>query len=416
MCLAFTWNQPDGNVFAGFFSRCAITRFAKGSACVVSCQPRASRTRPVCSARFVVLRRAVADTPCQSGSGGAQYARLRKQTHCDLKLSYADAQAEAAKYVGRTLELRGIVGGVAEGTQSLSVMLNLPDGNAPALEVPLAEAGPIRAGSSPHVRVLVRVAEGSSGNVLPLTVLAVAAESEIDAQDKAAEAQAALQARRAELALQERERWHRQVMKSAPRDTSPSRSSFARAAAPMAQPPISTPEVSGTLGPRVRDCYPAYYSFIYNHNRKLGANMAAQIAYYLLSFADRYNVDPRLVTAMMIAESDFDPMSTSHSGAMGLGQLMPDEVKSLGLHNGYDIKDNIYGSIVNLRSDLDSFASIGGPNGTLSIEQIRLAMATYNAGPGAVKKYKGVPPYKETQGYVKRVVRLYRQFCGLSSD
>ena len=355
-------------------------------------------------------------SPCVSrASSGAQYVQLRRQLRCDVKLSYADAQAEAAKYVGKVLELRGTVGGVAEGAQSLSIMLNLESGDAPALEVPLAEAAPIRAGSAPHVRVLVRVAEGSSGNVLPLMVLAVASDSEVDAQEKASAAQVARQARKAELARQERERWHQQVLKSAPRETSPSRSGFVRSQQPM-QIPATPPDVAESLGPRVRDCYPAYFSFIYNHNHKLGANLAGQIAYYLLAFADKYNVDPRLVTAMMIAESDFDPMSTSHSGAMGLGQLMPDEVKSLGLHNGYDIKDNIYGSVVNLRSDLNSFSHLGGPDGSLSIEQIRLAMATYNAGPGAVKKYKGVPPYKETQGYVKRVVRLYRQFCGLSPE
>ena len=101
---------------------------------------------------------------------------------------------------------------------------------------------------------------------------------------------------------------------------------------------------------------------------------------------------------------------------MGLGQLMPDEVKSLGLNNGYDIEQNLFGSVANLRTDLNSFASLSGPNGTLSIEQIRLAMATYNAGPNAVKKYNGVPPYRETQGYVKRVVKLYRQFCGLPPE
>lgn len=372
------------------------------------------RSRPVLFG--VLLTGSAVLTPLNSRAAtGAQYAQLRRQLRCDLKLSYVDAQADAAKYVGKVLELRGVIGGMAEGAQSVSVMLNMEGGIAPTLEVPLAEAGPIREGSAPHVRVLVRVAEGSSGNVLPLTVLAVASESEVDAQDKAANAQADLKARKAELARQERERWHQQVLKSAPRNSAPSRSGYFRPQTPFA-PPVAPPDVAQSLGPRVRDCYPAYYAFINSHNRKLGANMAAQIAYYLLAFADKYNVDPRLVTAMMIAESDFDPMSTSHSGAMGLGQLMPDEVKSLGLHNGYDIKDNIYGSIVNLRSDLDSFASLGGPNGSLSIEQIRLAMATYNAGPNAVKKYKGVPPYRETQGYVKRVVRLYRQFCGLPPE
>jgi len=232
----------------------------------------------------------------------------------------------------------------------------------------------------------------------------------VDAIEKLSASQTALQARKAELALQERERWHAQVMRTAPRSTAPSRSNFSRV--PTAPPPGSATGLPAYM----QEWYPIYYNFILNHNPKLGAKLAGQIAFYLLKFSDLHKVDPRLVTAMIIAESDFDPQSTSHSGAMGLGQLMPDEVKSLGLNNGYDIEQNLFGSVANLRTDLNSFASLSGPNGTLSIEQIRLAMATYNAGPNAVKKYNGVPPYRETQGYVKRVVKLYRQFCGLPPE
>ncbi len=353
--------------------------------------------------------------PIQStASSGTRYLQLRRETHCDPKLSYALVQTDAARYVGHVLELRGTVGGVAEGPGSLSVMLNMDGVDAPTLEVPTSEGGPIRDMTTPRVRVLVRVGQGGSGNVVPLVVLAVANESEVAAQENMIDAQAAYKARKEELKRQEREQWHQQVVRSASRASavSPSRGGYVRAP----QSPVSAPDYGGTLGPRVRDWYPAYFNFILNHNRKLGANMAGQIAFYLLKFSDEHEVDPRLVTAMIIAESDFDPLSTSHSGAMGLGQLMPDEVKGLHLSSGYDIRDNLYGSIANLRSDLNSFASLGGADGTLSIEQIRLAMATYNAGPGAVKKYKGVPPYKETQGYVKRVVRLYRQFCGLPPE
>ena len=353
---------------------------------------------------------------CSEASSGSRYVQLRRQYRCDTKLSYANVQADAAKYVGRVIEMRGTVGGVAEGQSSLSVMLNMDGVEAPTLEVPSSEGGVIREGTTPRVRVLARIGEGSSGNVVPLQVLAVANEGEVDAQDRAAEAQTTLQARKAELARQERERWHQQVLRSAPRNAAsmPSRGNFTRPGTPA---PVTPPlDFANGLGPRVRDWYPAYFNFILNHNRKLGANLAGQIAFYLLKFSDEHEVDPRLVTAMIIAESDFDPQSTSHAGAMGLGQLMPDEIKSLGLNNAYDIRQNLYGSVVNLRSDLNSFASAGGPGGTLSIDQIRLAMATYNAGLGAVKKYKGVPPYRETQGYVKRVVRLYRQFCGLPPE
>ena len=347
-------------------------------------------------------------------SSGARYLQLRRQYRCDTQLSYAQVQTDAARFMGRVIELRGTVGGVAEGPSSLSVMLNMDGVDAPTLEIPPGEAGPIREMSTPRVRVLARIGDGSSGNVVPLVVLAVANESEVSAQEKTLDSQAAYRERKAELARQERQRWHQQVQNSASRaaSVSPSRGGYAR----TFQPPVQSPDYSGGLGPRVRDWYPAYYNFILNHNRKLGANMAGQIAFYLLKFSDEHEVDPRLVTAMIIAESDFDPQSTSHSGAMGLGQLMPDEIKSLHLNSGYDIRDNLYGSIANLRTDLNSFAGLGGADGTLSIDQIRLAMATYNAGLGAVKKYKGVPPYKETQGYVKRVVRLYRQFCGLPPE
>ena len=343
-------------------------------------------------------------------STGKRYVQLRRESHYDSKLSYADVQENASKYIGRVIELRGTIGGVAEGSTSMSLMLNMENGSTPALEAPLTEADVLHDSTTPRVRVLAKIADGSSGNVVPLTVLAMANDFEVDALEKLSASQTALQARKAELALQERERWHTQVMRTAPRSTVPSRSNFSRV--PTALPPGST---TG-LPVYMQEWYPIYYNFILNHNPKLGAKLAGQIAFYLLKFSDLHKVDPRLVTAMIIAESDFDPQSTSHSGAMGLGQLMPDEVKSLGLNNGYDIEQNLFGSVANLRTDLNSFASLSGPNGTLSIEQIRLAMATYNAGPNAVKKYNGVPPYRETQGYVKRVVKLYRQFCGLPPE
>ena len=109
----------------------------------------------------------------------------------------------------------------------------------------------------------------------------------------------------------------------------------------------------------------------------------------------------RLVVAMMIAESGFDIYSTSRTGAMGLGQLMPETARGLGVTNAYDPVQNIAASVRLLRGHLDQY---GG--------QITLTMAAYNAGPGAVRKYHGVPPYRETQRYVAKVADLYRQLCG----
>ena len=130
-----------------------------------------------------------------------------------------------------------------------------------------------------------------------------------------------------------------------------------------------------------------------------------------MSFADRYNVDPRLVVSMILAESHFNPNATSHSGAMGLGQLMPGTAKALGVDNPYDPVQNLAGSINYLRSRLDTFADHALPGGGMSFEQASLAMAAYNAGANAVKKYNGIPPYTQTQNYVRKVISYYQQLC-----
>lgn len=113
--------------------------------------------------------------------------------------------------------------------------------------------------------------------------------------------------------------------------------------------------------------------------------------------AAKYNVDPALVQAVIKAESNFNPDVVSSAGAQGLMQLMPGTARSLGVANAFDPEQNIEGGVKFLRQLLDRF----GGNTTL-------AVAAYNAGPGAVSKYDGIPPYQETQTYVKRVLGYYQ--------
>lgn len=140
-----------------------------------------------------------------------------------------------------------------------------------------------------------------------------------------------------------------------------------------------------------------------SHNKHTAATVSSGKAVEILpqsSFEEiikkaskKFGVDERVITAVISQESSFDQKAISSAGAQGLMQLMPATAESLGVTNPFDAEQNIMAGTKYLRQKLDEF---GG--------SLPLALAAYNAGSGAVNKYGGIPPYKETQAYVKKIM------------
>lgn len=118
-------------------------------------------------------------------------------------------------------------------------------------------------------------------------------------------------------------------------------------------------------------------------------------------YAALYGMDPILIKAIIMAESCFETRAVSRVGAKGLMQLMPETAKLLGVNDVFDARDNIDGGTRYFASLLALFS-----------EDVKLALAAYNAGPNAVEIHQGIPPYQETQRYVQRVLQHYETFGG----
>lgn len=138
---------------------------------------------------------------------------------------------------------------------------------------------------------------------------------------------------------------------------------------------------------------------VFSSLNRYGSTSPEEIDELIATYSAKNNLDKDFVKALIKQESGFQTDATSHCGAMGLMQLMPSTADSMGVKNAYDAEQNIAGGTKYLKGLMDRFDG-----------NMELALAAYNAGPGAVQKYGGIPPYKETQNYVKNVLSNYQKY------
>ena len=144
--------------------------------------------------------------------------------------------------------------------------------------------------------------------------------------------------------------------------------------------------------------YASFGNSVYDSSAQINAALPVYLANAIGDAAKKHGVDPRLLVAVANRESRFNPNAISPVGACGLMQLMPATARYLGIKNVFDARENVFGGAKYLRTLLDTF------HGDLD-----LTLAAYNAGPGAVQKYNGVPPFRETQAYVTSIRTAYQR-------
>jgi hypothetical protein len=310
------------------------------------------------------------------------YEQLRASFKVNPHMSLAEVRADAASHAGRVIELKGIVSGAMVTPRGRTVLVNVDDAVA-VLSAPsdLKDSDVLRAGTA--VRLLALVGADANNTEPTLTIVAATDKPELEPLFKAIEEDDA--------AGDEVRPLFEMGLPQPP----PARPS----AIPASRPGLDPDELD-PVEPRK----PAFMALVRRFNRKLREDQVDEIATAVLTAGYANNMDPRFLAAIIAVESDFDPYCLSSSGAMGLTQLMPFNVKEAGITDPWNITQNITGGARLLRRHLDDYGNRS--DATL------LAVAAYNAGPGAVRRagYK-VPPGKQVQRYVWKVYNRYKEFA-----
>lgn len=304
------------------------------------------------------------------------YVALRKQIATGLSMD--TLRADPQSYVGKVFEIRGSVTGFSRNAAQCTWIVTARDGSSYLLSAPSApDENP-----GAEIVCLAKIGSGSMFSLSDVTMVAWTYDADLKRLEEA---------------------WQRDAETKAARQ---------KAAEEAASKTAVTTDSDKSGYVSSEDLVRTYSGAIKGFNSKLTDSQCETIARSVLGFSYRYKVDPRLVCSVILAESNFHINATSGAGAQGLGQLMPSTAAGLGVNNAYDPVENVYGSVRYIRSMLDRMSGNKSWE-DLTWYDLGLALAAYNAGPGAVKKHGGIPPYKETQNYVKRVTSIYKQLCGV---
>lgn len=396
----------------GLLNRCRLNPYP-------GFESRTLRTRLLLCGVLVLLGAAVSLPGAhaqESVSPTAQYLALRRASPIIWGLTLEKIREAPGNFKGKAVELEGTISGLSPSNDGSGLMIfkTLASGT---LTLRMSQL-PSWLQPGAVVRVLCIITEGgdTSGLIIGLPemeVIAVASALDINSLEARWKAEqeykAAVRKQQEQERLKEQER-QRVTAVTAPRGNLSSRSLPLKSPVQKKRIVLGPPRYED-LSAGARVVFPAYRNYIKNHNKRLSETQADQITYAILRYSEEMDMDPRLIVATVIAESDFKVQERSHAGAMGLIQLMPDEVERLKLTNPYNPIENLAGGIFLLKERLNKYSK-SSTYSDATLEQLILTLASYNAGEGAVKKYGGVPPYRETQGYVKKIMRIYKELIG----
>jgi hypothetical protein len=298
----------------------------------------------------------------------AEYLKLRKAAGVSQPVGIPALEAFIGK---RTLEVKGLVKGTFSVGGRHVILLERADQQT--INVQTDKIPDWLIGNEVQARILIRAERDGEYGELRAWLIGAAAESEMSNY----EAQLAAKAPKPPKAL--------------------------KATAKPAN--VSAQEWSLSA----REAVYEYAARIKQINKRLPDAEAMRIATGVIGFSQMYGVDARLIMAMVMAESGFNPGATSSAGAMGLGQLMPGTARGLGVTNAYDSIQNLYGTVRVIRGHLERY----GKKTLDDFHSLILSLAAYNAGSGAVRRHGGVPPYRETQNYIRKVISYYNAFRGI---